>query len=89
VAQASVANTGTSAVNGWSLAFSFPGDQHITSSWNAAVQQTGAAVIAGNLGYNASIAPGASATFGVMGSWHVSNAAPTSFTLNGVPCQTR
>jgi hypothetical protein len=89
VAQVSVANTGTTAINGWSLAFSYPGDQHVTSGWNAAVQQSGAAVTAANLGYDASIAPGAAVTFGVMGSWHVSNAAPTGFTLNGANCQTR
>jgi hypothetical protein len=89
VAQVSVANTGTTAIDGWSLAFSYPGDQRITSGWNATVKQTGAAVTATNLGYNASIAAGASVTFGVMGSWHVSNAAPSSFTLNGATCQTR
>ena len=32
-----VTNTGTAAINGWTLAFSYPGDQHITSAWNAAV----------------------------------------------------
>ncbi|HEV7961571.1 MAG TPA: cellulose-binding domain-containing protein [Actinoplanes sp.] len=89
VAQVGVANTGTAAINGWSLAFSYPGDQRITSGWNAAVKQTGAAVTAANLSYNASIAPGASVTFGVTGGWRVSNAAPTSFTLNGATCQTR
>jgi hypothetical protein len=88
VAEVSVANTGTVAINGWSLAFTYPGDQHITSAWNAAVQQNGTAVTATNLGYNASIAPGASATFGVMGIWRVSNAAPTAFTLNGATCRT-
>jgi hypothetical protein len=88
VAQLNVANTGTAAINGWTLAFTYPGDQYITSAWNAAVHQSGTAVTATNLAYNASIAPGASATFGVRGTWHISNAAPTAFTLNGAICQT-
>jgi hypothetical protein len=47
------------------------------------------AVTAGDAGYNATIAAGASVSFGVMGTWHVSDAAPTAFTLNGGACQVR
>jgi cellulase/cellobiase CelA1 len=89
VAQVTIANTGSAAVNGWTLAFTFPGDQVIASAWNAAVRQTGAAVTATNLSYNRVIAPGTSTAFGFQGSWHTSDASPTAFTLNGAACTVR
>lgn len=79
-------NNGTSAINGWTLGFSFPGDQKITNAWNATYSQSGAAVTAKNLSYNATIAPGGSTSFGFQGTWGSSDAPPTSFTLNGVQC---
>jgi len=85
-AQVSIANTGSGAVNGWSLAFTYPGDQRITSASNATIRQHGAAVTAGNVAGNASIAPGGTVTFGFAGRWRLSDAAPTSFTLNGAAC---
>src|SRR4051794_20742258 len=88
VAQVSVANTGSAPINGWTLAFGYPGDQQVSSAWNAAVQQSGATVTARNLPYDASIAPGGSVTFGLLGTWHVSDAPPTSFTLDGTACAT-
>jgi hypothetical protein len=81
-----VTNTGASAVNGWTLAFSFPGDQHVTSAWNATVTQSGAAVTATNTSFNGTIAPGGNASFGFQGTWTSSNANPTGYTLNGTAC---
>jgi hypothetical protein len=52
-----------------------------------AVHQGGATVTAGSLRSNASIAPGATTTFGVVGTWHLSDAPPRSFTLNGIACR--
>jgi endo-1,4-beta-xylanase len=40
-AQVTIANTGTTTINGWSLTFTFPGDQKITSNFNGAFSQTG------------------------------------------------
>lgn len=81
-----VANTGSAPVNGWSLAFSFPGDQHITNAWSATVNQSGNAVTATNVGYNASIPPGNSTSFGFQGTWTSNDANPTAFRLNGTAC---
>lgn len=89
VAQITVANTGTTPVSGWTLAFAFPGDQAVGSAWNATVSQSGKAVTATNLPYNRVIAPGASTSFGFQGTWHSSDASPTAFTLNGAACTTR
>lgn len=86
VASVEITNTGPAAVNGWSLAFAFPGDQKITSAWNAAVAQSGQSVTATSLAYNATIAPGGSTSFGFQGTWTASDATPASFTLNGTAC---
>jgi hypothetical protein len=85
-ANLTVTNTGTSTINGWTVRFSFPGDQKVTSAWNATVTQSGTAVTATNAGYNGTIAPGANATFGFQGTWASSDASPTAFTLNGTSC---
>jgi hypothetical protein len=81
-----IANTGTTAVNGWTLTFTFPGDTKVTSAWNATVTQSGAAVTAKNVSYNASIAAGASVSFGFQGTWTTSDASPTGFALGGSAC---
>ncbi|MCD0483788.1 cellulose-binding domain-containing protein [Streptacidiphilus sp. ASG 303] len=79
-------NTGSSQVNGWRLAWTFPGDQRITNAWNATASQSGASVTAADAGYNAALAPGASTTLGFQATVGAANPAPTSFTLNGAPC---
>ncbi len=85
-----ITNTGTTAINGWSLKFSFPNGQTITQLWNGTYTQSGASVTIANLSYNATIAPGAtlSSPPGFNGSWSGSNQVPTSFTLNGSVCST-
>ena len=86
VANLTVANTGSTPINGWRLAFTFPGDQKITNGWSATVTQTGAGVTATNAGFNATISPGTSASFGFQGTWTSNDNAPTSFSLNGTAC---
>jgi hypothetical protein len=81
-----VTNTGTNAVNGWTLTWSFPGDQKVTNAWNATVSQNGSAVSATNVSYNASIAPGGNVQFGLQGTWTSNDTSPTAFTLNGNTC---
>jgi endoglucanase len=87
-ANVTVANTGTAAINGWTLTFSFPGDQKITSSWSTRLTQTGAAVSAKDAGYNAAIPAAGSVAFGFQGTWTASDASPTTFSLNGTACTT-
>ena len=84
-ANVTVTNNGTSAINGWTVAWSFPGDQKITNAWNATVSQSGAAVSAVNASYNASIPPGGNVQFGFQGTFTSNDASPTSFTVNGTP----
>ncbi|GAB3969383.1 hypothetical protein GCM10029978_040580 [Actinoallomurus acanthiterrae] len=79
-------NTGTTPVNGWTLTWTWSGDQQITSAWSATITQSGADVTAHNVSYNAAIAPGASIGFGFQGTYSGTNTAPTRFALNGGPC---
>ncbi len=86
VAAVTIANTGSVPVSGWRLAFTFGGDQRITSSWNAAFTQSGAAVTMGNADWNAVIAAHGSVSIGMQGTWTASDAPPAVFLLNDAPC---
>ncbi|HVU68520.1 MAG TPA: cellulose binding domain-containing protein, partial [Ktedonobacteraceae bacterium] len=83
-----ITNTGSTAINGWNLQFSFPDGQTITQLWNGSYTQSGNTVAITNVSYNGSIPAGQSlsAPPGFNGSWNGANTAPTSFTLNGSPC---
>jgi len=85
-ASVTIANTGSSAINGWTLVFTFPGDQKITNAWNGAASQSGEKVTITNESYNATIPASGSATMGFQGTWTSSDASPTSFTVNGAAC---
>jgi non-reducing end alpha-L-arabinofuranosidase len=74
------------AINGWRLSWTFASGQTITQLWNGTYTQSGGQVTVTNASYNASIATGASASFGFNGSWTGSNPVPTSFALNGTAC---
>ncbi|HEY0753889.1 MAG TPA: endo-1,4-beta-xylanase [Ktedonobacteraceae bacterium] len=85
-ASVTITNTSSSAINGWTLAWSFANGQTITQIWNASDIQSGGNVSATNLSYNGTLAPGANTNFGFNGAWSGTNAAPTSFKLNGTTC---
>ncbi|MET8158031.1 glycoside hydrolase family 11 protein [Sphaerisporangium sp. NPDC005289] len=87
-ANLTVTNTGGSAINGWTVTWSFSAGQQVTSSWNADVSQSGSTVTARNVSYNGSLAPGANTTFGFQGTHTGSNPNPTAFSLNGSACTT-
>lgn len=81
-----VANTGGSAVNGWTLKFTLPSGQTVTNAWNATVSPASGQVGATNLSYNAAIPAGGSTSFGFQANHTGNAAAATGFTLNGVAC---
>ncbi|MGW0505721.1 extracellular catalytic domain type 1 short-chain-length polyhydroxyalkanoate depolymerase [Micromonospora sp. NPDC003241] len=85
-ASVTITNTGPTAVNGWSLAFTLPGGQSITGGWNATYAPTSGAVTARNAAYNGTIAPNASVTIGFQATHGGNTAAPSAFTLNATPC---
>jgi hypothetical protein len=87
-ADITIANTGSSAINGWTLTFTFPGNQQITNAWNGVASQSGENVTITNESYNGTIAAGGSTSLGFQGTWTTSDASPTSFSVNGTACTT-
>ncbi|MET8096188.1 cellulose binding domain-containing protein [Streptomyces sp. NPDC005236] len=85
-ADVSLANTGSTAWTGWTLGWSFADGQKITQLWNADYTQSGAAVSARNVGWNANVAAGSTVGFGFTGSWTGANTKPTAFKLGGQTC---
>ena len=85
-AQVVIANTSATAVSGWALAFTFPGDQHVTSNFNGGFSQSGANATLTSASYNGAIAAGASVSVGFQGTWTSNDTNPTTFTLNGTTC---
>lgn len=84
-ADVTISNTGA-ALNGWTLAWSFGGNQVITNMWNATPTQSGQQVRAASMSYNGSLNSGANTVIGFQASYSGSYAAPTGFTLNGTTC---
>jgi mannan endo-1,4-beta-mannosidase len=82
-----VTNNGSSAINGWTLRWTFANGQVISQLWNGTVAQSGSAVTVTNVTYNPTIGAHATVDMGFLASWNsTTNAAPTSFTLNGATC---
>ncbi|MGA4685376.1 extracellular catalytic domain type 1 short-chain-length polyhydroxyalkanoate depolymerase [Micromonospora sp. AB353] len=81
-----ISNTGSAAVNGWSLTFTLPSGQTITSGWNASYSPASGQVTARNLAYNAVIPARGSTTIGFQATHTGNTARPGSFSLNGAPC---
>ncbi|WP_184913159.1 glycoside hydrolase family 48 protein [Kitasatospora gansuensis] len=86
-ANVKINNVGTAALNGWTLTYAYTGNQALSGSgWNGDWTQSGKNVTVSSLSWNATIAPGGNATPGANFSYSGSNAAPTSFAVNGTTC---
>lgn len=84
----SIKNTGTKAINGWTLSWMWPNDQKITQSWNSVFTQTGNAASLTNAAWNSTIAPGATVNgVGFNASYGGVNTSPAAFYINGTLCQ--
>jgi endoglucanase len=85
-----IGNTGTTSINGWTLAFTFAGNQRIANGgWGATWTQApnSASVTGVSLDHNRTIAAGASISgIGFNASYTGTNARPASITLNGSAC---
>ena len=77
-------STGTAALTPWTLTWTFPGRQQITSMWNAVVTQSGERVTASHASYNTTIAPAGSVTIGFIGTGP--GRAPAALSVNGTSC---
>lgn len=84
---ASVTITNNSAAkSSWAATWSYAGNQKVTSFWSSKITQSGTAVTAANESYNGTLATGGSVSFGFNASYSGTNAAPTTFKLDGVTC---
>jgi hypothetical protein len=83
-----ITNKGTSAINNWTLTWTWPSTgEAITQMWGASYTQTGASVSAVNVSYDATIgANGGTVNFGFLSNDSGQIPAPAAFFLNGSIC---
>ncbi|MGC0405475.1 poly(hydroxyalkanoate) depolymerase family esterase [Streptomyces sp. SAI-126] len=87
-ASLTITNTGTTAINGWQLAFALPTGQTITNGWGATYSPPSGSVAATNATYNGTIAPNASVSVGYQANHSGNSAVSSGFKLNGTSCTT-
>jgi hypothetical protein len=87
-ASIAITNTGTTAIDNWSLHFTWPGSQQVSAGWGGTFSQSGNTVTVTAPGYAPNLAAGATTTPGFNGGYTGTNPKPTSFTLNGQACAT-
>ena len=80
-----LSDPGTSPINGWQLAWTFPGDQKISQLWTATYTQTARR--------SSTTSPTTrrsqrrhSVTIGFTGTFTNSDTSPSSFSVNGSAC---
>ncbi|WP_086828829.1 glycoside hydrolase family 18 chitinase [Streptomyces sp. NRRL B-24572] len=78
-----VKNTGTTTINSWTVEWDYPSGTAVTSAWDATVTNSGTHWTAKNVGWNGTLAPGASVSFGYNGA---GPGAPSGCKINGAPC---
>jgi cellulase/cellobiase CelA1 len=78
-----VTNTGTSNTTSWEVTFSLPAGHTIANMWNAQPSGTTGTVTAENMGYNGTLAPNGTTTFGFQVTRPSGNTqTPASFTCS-------
>jgi endo-1,4-beta-xylanase len=84
-----ITNLGSAPINGWSLVFTLPGGQTITSAWNTTYSPSSGPVTLRNVGHNATINQngGSQSSIGFQATHTGNTSEPASFTLNGTACQ--
>lgn len=82
-----ITNTMSVTLNTWTVSFTLPATEKVTSLWDGNMTTSGNTVTVTNLSWNAPLAPGATTSFG----FNASNSGPaeqdpTGCTLNQNPC---
>ncbi|WP_432133888.1 MULTISPECIES: glycoside hydrolase family 48 protein [unclassified Streptomyces] len=85
-ADLTLTNRGTDSINGWTLTYGYTGNQRLSNGWNGTWSQSGSQITVRNAPYNGTIAAGAAVSTGAQFTYSGTNAAPTSFAINGTPC---
>ncbi|MFB0628492.1 glycosyl hydrolase family 18 protein [Streptomyces sp. AB3(2024)] len=79
-----VKNTGTTTLSSWTVEWDYPSGTSVTSAWDATVTGSGTHWTAKNVGWNGTLAPGATASFGFNGA---GPGAPAGCKVNGGSCE--
>lgn len=83
----SIENTGTTNITAWTLTWTWPGNQRISSAWDAQEKQSGDNVTLTNESYNGKVNAGATVSgIGFGASYSGTNTAPAAFYVNGTLC---
>ncbi|MGW1023847.1 glycoside hydrolase family 48 protein [Streptomyces sp. NPDC002577] len=85
-AELTVTNRGSEAIDGWTLTYDYTGDQKLSNGWSGIWSQSGKTITVKNESYNGTIAAGAAISTGGQFTYSGTNAAPTSFAINGTTC---
>ncbi|WP_406863159.1 glycoside hydrolase family 18 chitinase [Streptomyces sp. HUAS MG47] len=78
-----VKNTGTTTLSSWTVEWDYPSGTAVTSAWDATVTGSGTHWTAKNVGWNGTLAPGASISFGFNGT---GSGSPSGCKVNGGSC---
>ncbi|MEU2504781.1 glycoside hydrolase family 18 chitinase [Streptomyces sp. NPDC007863] len=78
-----IKNTGTTTISSWNLEWDYPSGTRVTSAWDATVTNSGDHWTAKNVGWNGTLTPGASVSFGYNGA---GSGAPSGCKINGASC---
>ncbi|APU42215.1 chitinase [Streptomyces sp. NRRL F-4428] len=78
-----VKNTGTTTLSSWTVEWDYPAGTSVTSAWDATVTSSGTHWTARNVGWNGTLAPGATASFGFNGT---GSGSPSGCKINGASC---
>jgi endoglucanase len=79
-ADLNITNTGSDAITGWTVTYTYSGNQELSSGWDGTWTQSGETVTVANASYNGSLAAGASTQAGANFTYSGTNTAPTSVT---------
>jgi hypothetical protein len=86
-ASVTLTNKGSTAINHWTLTFTFPAGESVQSGWDGTWTQSGQNVTVTDAGWNATIAPsGGTVSLGFNGNASGSATPPAVFSINGTAC---
>jgi Cellulose binding domain len=85
--QYTISNDGTAPVTGWTLSFTLPTGTTLTSLWDGSYTDSAGQVTVTNDGWDATLAPGGTATVGFETESSGTAGQPTDCTINGASCQ--
>ena len=80
-----IENTGP-AITSWTLAYSYAGNQTLSSGWSGNWSQSGKNVTVTSASWNGTLATSATTQIGANFAYTGTNTAPAAFTLNGTTC---